>query len=309
MKNNQHNLKLLLLLLPLLLILIAAILPKMLDFEGRGSQKVEPDKFNGARAYEDLQRQVAFGPRTPGSNAHLRTRQYICSVLIMSGWSCEIQNREYLGKKVINVVARSGDSGEKWIILGAHYDSRIFADQDPDLISRGKAVPGANDGASGVSVLLELGRVLPTYHGLIPNRQIWLVFFDAEDNGSIPGWEWIMGSRVFVLNLRDEPDAVVVIDMIGDKDLKIYQEKRSSKLLNNEIWSAAAEIGLATIFVPEEKYSILDDHIPFLEKGIPAIDIIDFDYPHWHTTLDLPDKVSPDSLQAVGDTLLYWLTH
>lgn len=217
-----------------------------------------------------------------------------------------------MGQPVRNVISKLGQ-GHPWIILGAHYDSRILADHDPNIQNQKLPVPGANDGASGVSVLLELGRILPGYfleeHKISNYRanQIWLVFFDAEDNGNIPGWDWILGSRAFVNKLEEQPDAVVIVDMIGDENLNIYIEKNSDQNLSEEIWSLASDLGYSTYFIPIQKYSILDDHIPFIEAGITAIDIIDFDYEYWHTIEDTIDKTSAQSLQIVGDTLLAWI--
>jgi Zn-dependent M28 family amino/carboxypeptidase len=165
-----------------------------------------------------------------------------------------------------------------------------------------KPVPGANDGASGVAVLLELARKLPD--DTVP---VWLVFFDAEDNGNIDGWDWLLGSREFVKNNPVHPKAVVVIDMIGDADLNIYKERNSNKAITDEIWRTAERTENDTVFIPKEKFSMIDDHTPFLEAGIPAVDIIDFDYPYWHTTQDTPDKVSAQSLQIVGETLQVWV--
>src|SRR3990172_4321574 len=132
-------------------------------------------------------------------------------MLRASGWQVEIQETRSMGHPIRNIIAKKG-SGEKWIILGAHYDSRLLADQDTDPEKQREPVPGANDGASGVAVLLELARALPRNL----EKQVWLVFFDAEDNGRIPEWDWILGSRAFAESLTAYPDSVVVIDMIGD---------------------------------------------------------------------------------------------
>jgi glutaminyl-peptide cyclotransferase len=105
-----------------------------------------------------------------------------------------------------------------------------------------------------------------------------------------------------------QPRAVVIVDMIGDADLNIFLEKNSDPKIRAEIWSTAENLGYADKFINQEKFSMVDDHTPFLEKGIPAVDLIDFDYPYWHTTQDTPDKVSAESLQAVGNTLLKWIT-
>jgi Zn-dependent M28 family amino/carboxypeptidase len=214
----------------------------------------------------------------------------------------EVQKSEALGHPIQNIIAKRTDEPPQ-IIIGAHYDSRMFADHDPDPSQHTNYVPGANDGASGVAVLLELARTLPN-----DAPPIWLIFFDAEDNGDIEGWDWILGSGEFVRNNSIQPRAVIVVDMIGDADLNIYKERNSNPALTDEIWATAKNLGYENKFIPQYKYSMLDDHTPFLRAGMPAIDIIDFDYPYWHTTQDTPDKVAAESLQAVGETLQVWIT-
>jgi len=268
------------------------------------TQDPEVPTFNGARAHQDVIHQVSIGPRTPGSKSHAVLVSWLQQSLLQYGWNAEIQEGTFEGHDLKNVIAKRGE-GQPWIILGAHYDSRLVADRDADPALRVKPVPGANDGASGVAVLMELARVLPTN----PDQQIWLVFFDLEDQGRIEGYDWILGSQYFVENLEGKPDAVVIVDMIGDADLNIYFENNSDPELASQIWQQAAALGYSDYFIAENKYSILDDHTPFLEKGIPAVDIIDFDYPYWHTSQDTADKVSPDSLQAVGDTLQTWINN
>ncbi len=260
-----------------------------------------PTDFDGLRAYEDVKTQVAFGPRIPGSEGHAEIRDWMRAELESAGWQVEVQESERLGNPIYNLVAKRGTS-EPEIILGAHYDTRIYADNDPDVANHTQPVPGANDGASGVAVLLELARSLP---GEVEN--VWLVFFDAEDNGRVDGWDWILGSREFAENIAFQPRAVVIVDMIGDSDLNIYKERNSDPELTDEVWSVAESIGYEKQFIPEYKYSMLDDHTPFLEAGIPAVDLIDFDYPYWHTISDTPDKVSAESLEAVGRTLWVWI--
>ncbi|MBN2501189.1 MAG: M28 family peptidase [Anaerolineales bacterium] len=259
--------------------------------------------FDGQRAYQDIKRQVDFGPRTPDSPGRAELIAWLQDELQQSGWSVEIQNAEQMGFPLQNVIARRG-GGRPWIILGAHYDTRLLSDQEPEPADQTVPVPGANDGASGVALLLELGRVLPTE---LPGGQIWLVFFDAEDNGDIQGRDWILGSRAFVNSLTANPDAAIIVDMIGDRDLEIYLERSSDLELATEIWSTAADLGYSDVFIPLPKYRMLDDHTPFLAAGIPAVLVIDFDYPYWHTAQDTPDKVSAESLQAVGSTLETWL--
>jgi Zn-dependent M28 family amino/carboxypeptidase len=259
--------------------------------------------FNGNRAFNDVDYQVRLGPRIPGSAAHKEFVDWAVKSFSSAGWDVEIQSGEKMGHPIQNIIAHRGKQSTPWVILGAHYDSRMLANKDKNASLRSQPVPGANDGASGVAVLLELARKLPKNL----DKNIWLVLFDAEDQGSIPGWNWILGSRYFAEHLEDDPDAVVVIDMIGDASLNIYQERTSTIELTSQIWKEAANLGYSQYFIPQFKFSMLDDHTPFLEKGIPAVDIIDFNYTAWHTTGDTIDKVSPESLKIVGDTLMNWV--
>lgn len=265
------------------------------------TQPPEP-VFDGERALQDVVTQVQFGPRIPGSSAHQQAVIWLQQQLSESGWTVTLQETTYNNQPVVNIIAKRGEGLQPWIVLGAHYDSRMQASND-SAANQATPVPGANDGASGVAVLLELARVLPQDL----QKQVWLVLFDSEDQGHLEGWDWIYGSRAFVEALQAKPDMAVIVDMIGDADLNIYQEQTSNPALTQDIWAVAAARGHGDVFLAEAKYSILDDHTPFLEQGIPAIDIIDFDYPYWHTIADTPDKVSAESLFAVGDTLLHWL--
>jgi Zn-dependent M28 family amino/carboxypeptidase len=273
-------------------------------------QNTLPD-FDENNAFNHIKKQLSFGPRIPDSNGHNKTRKYIIQQLEQNKWETEIKeiNKEH---RILNIIGKFG-SGEPLVLIGAHYDTRLISDRDPNNEKISTPVPGANDGASGVAVLLELARILPetvNNHQEFGNsniKQVWLVFFDVEDNGSIPGWEWILGSRAFAESLDIFPAAVIVLDMIGDENLKIYQEKNSDPELTKEIWDTADILGYNEAFIPQSKYRILDDHVPFLEKGIKAVDIIDFEYPYWHTTEDTIDKISPESLKIVGDTVYIWL--
>jgi glutaminyl-peptide cyclotransferase len=258
-------------------------------------------EFNADRAYQDIEYQLSLGPRIPGTPGHEQILDWMESELDGEDWQVERQELSINGKNVINLIASRG-VGE-YILLGAHYDTRILADHDPELSLKDDPVPGANDGASGVAVLLELARTLPEN---LPVA-IKLVFFDAEDNGGIDDWDWILGSRAFVRELVDKPSAAIIVDMIGDADLEVYYERNSDITLMEQIWQQARNLGYENIFIPEYRHSMLDDHTPFLEAGIPAVDLIDFNYPYWHTTSDTLDKVSPESLKAIGDTLTAWL--
>jgi hypothetical protein len=258
-------------------------------------------KFDGQRALQDVGYQLSLGARTPGSAAHAQVIEWIRDELSVAGWQAQVQEASLLGRPIQNIVASRSDDPPA-VILAVHYDSRLVADQDPNPAKRSEPVPGANDGASGVAILVEIARTLPS-----EGVPVWLVFLDAEDNGDLPGWDWLLGSRAFVSTLAQKPRAAVILDMIGDSDLNIFYEKNSDAQISAQIWAQAAKLGYANEFIPVPKYRILDDHIPFIEAGIPAVDIIDFDYPYWHTTMDSTDKVSASSLQAVGETLLAWL--
>jgi Zn-dependent M28 family amino/carboxypeptidase len=259
--------------------------------------------FDGNKAFQNLNYQVSLGPRIPGSKAHLEILNWMAGKLVDAGWKVETQEFSGNGIPGTNLIAKRGTS-TPWIIIGTHYDSRLYADRDPVFDNRNLPVPGANDGASGVATLLELARVLPANL----DKQVWLVFFDLEDQGGIGNWDWILGSRTFVDTLQSAPDSVIIIDMVGDADLNLYYENNSNQELSRQIWSIASFLGFGEYFILEEKYSILDDHTPFIEKGISAIDIIDFDYPYYHSTSDTPDKTNAKSLYMVGMTLVNWLS-
>lgn len=265
----------------------------------------EPLVFDAEQAYSLVEEQVAIGARYTGSPGHLEIQSLISQNLQENGWDVELQNFDYYGEAGTNIIATRQTEispEDRWIILAAHYDTRILADNDPDPNKQNEPVIGANDGASGVAVLLEISRILPEPE----NKNLWLVFFDGEDNGNIDERDWIQGSTYFVDQLVEHPEQVIVIDMIGDADQNIYLEKYSDEGLSAEIWQIASDLGINT-FIDEEKHSIFDDHIPFVAEGITAIDIIDFDYPYWHTTEDTLDKVSAESLGNVGEVLLTWL--
>jgi hypothetical protein len=261
----------------------------------------EPAVFDAQRAYQLVKTQLAFGPRFPGSQAHRAVGEWIVDQLQGEGWYVEEQRFVYKGVELRNITGRRLSAEGPLVLIGAHYDTRRYADQDP--IASSAPVPGANDGASGVAVLLELARILA--HAAV-DADIRLVFFDAEDQGGIEGWEWIVGSSHYAASLKEDPAAVVVVDMIGDANLEIFFEGNSDPQLMEEIWRTAQALGHGG-FRPQYRYTILDDHIPFVRRGIAAVDIIDFDYPYWHTRQDTADKVSPASLGQVGETLLTWL--
>jgi len=262
----------------------------------------EPGEFSGDQAYNYVFYQHQLGPRIPGSEAHQQLVSYLETTLTEMQWQVEIQPFTVNGKEFKNVVAtRPGD--DSWYIIAAHYDTRQFADRDPNPELRNQPVPGANDGASGTAVLLELARTLPK--DLLST--VSLVFFDGEDQGGIDEQDWILGSTYFASQLNDYPDAVILLDMVGDEDQKFFYEANSNQELRQSLWLIAADLGYGDYFEKSVKHSILDDHVPFINLGIPAVDIIDFDYEYWHTTEDTARHVSPSSLERVGNVVYTWL--
>ena len=262
----------------------------------------QPGVFDGQAAYGHAAAQMAFGARPVGSQANRKTADYIARTLKRYGWEVELQDYTYKGVNGRNVIGKAGKG--PLVIVGAHYDTRRLADNDPDTTQRNQPVPGANDGASGVAVLLELARAL-NRESL--RNEIWLAFFDAEDNGRLDGWDFSVGSQTMAQNLTVTPQAVIVVDMVGDTDQKIYKERNSTATLQDALFQEATKLGYKDQFVSEFKYSMIDDHTPFLQRGFAAVDIIDFDYPYWHTTQDTLDKISPASLERVGRVLMSYL--
>ena len=262
--------------------------------------------FDGEAAFVYLEEQVAFGPRWPGSPGHIAAGDHIIETLQALGWAVEEQPLEYQGVQGRNIIGRANEGAGPVIILGAHYDTRRVADETAGAVEQQLPSPGAVDGASGVAVLLELARTLDLER--IPH-EIWLAFFDLEDNGNegLPGWDWIVGSTYMAENLTITPQAVVVVDMVGDADQQFYYDGNSDQALRETLWNIAAGLGYGASFIPELKYTMIDDHLPFARRGIPAVDIIDFDYPYWHTVEDTSDKASADSLHRVGRTVESWL--
>jgi glutaminyl-peptide cyclotransferase len=272
-----------------ILIFLCLILPST-------AHPVQGASFSGHAAFAHVEAQMRFGPRPTGSEAWRAVGDYIVRQLKETGWTVEEQRHAYQGTRIRNIIGRKGTGPV--VILGAHYDTRLRADQDK--IAPAAPVPGANDGASGVAVLLELAHSLDARK---LNREVWLSFFDAEDNGDLDGWEWTVGSKFMAQNLRVRPEAVIVVDMIGDADQQIYYERNSDPAWSQRIWAVAHRLGYDRYFIPLAKHAVYDDHIPFAQKGIPAVDIIDFDYPYWHTVEDTIDKLSAESMERVGLTL------
>ncbi|HEU4940938.1 MAG TPA: M28 family peptidase, partial [Candidatus Eisenbacteria bacterium] len=211
-----------------------------------------------------------------------------------------------------NVYGLFGPDTPGKVVLAAHWDTRPWADRDPVVAKRHLPILGANDGASGVAVILELARVLRRGHEQ-PTVGVDLALFDGEDLGTDADPSgFFRGSNRYVEWKSEEtpPIFVVVVDMVGSKTMVLHWEGNSRKNASNIVdlvWEEARSLGVRN-FRSDVKHTVFDDHIPFLNAGIPAIDLIDFDYPYWHTTHDTVDKCSAESLEAVGRVLLSVIT-
>ncbi|MBN2413318.1 M28 family peptidase [candidate division KSB1 bacterium] len=282
-----------------------------LTLNGCNSQSV-PD-FDNENAYNYLKKQCEFGPRVPGSTGHQQCKDYLIQTLQRHADNVTPQIFMFsFGEPVrtvsaTNIIAAFQPEKSERILLCAHWDTRPWADRDPNPKNIIKPVLGANDGASGVAVLLEMARL---FHIQKPNVGVDIVLFDAEDAGNYGNdRSWAKGSEAFAREFRSTyfPRFGILIDMIGDAELAIYKEQFSVKYaapVVDLVWNKAAQLGI-TEFIPTIKFSVFDDHIPLLENGIPCIDLIDFDYPYWHTIEDTPDKCSASSLGKVGRVLTH----
>ncbi|MBT4713248.1 MAG: M28 family peptidase [Candidatus Marinimicrobia bacterium] len=273
--------------------------------------------FDAERAFDDLQAQCDLGPRNPNSEGAQAAIQLYTSILKPLADTLHLQDFQLADPyssemlNLTNIVARFQPQITQRIILCAHWDTRPRAEYD--LSEPEKPMIGANDGASGVAILLEIARQLQANP---VNPGIDIILFDGEDYGEPRDLQhYLLGSRYYV----DHPylpmaQRVILLDMVGDAELTIKVDPvsyRSAPRLVEEIWALANDIGYDQ-FQLVAGASMYDDHVPFIEKGIQAIDIIDFEYPgpnnaYWHTHDDSPDKCSAESLEAVGNTLLSWL--
>ena len=272
-----------------------------------------PPAADGARAFAHLVAQVECGPRVPGSAAAACARQRILAHLESRAARLGLQEfgiRDPYGPDslaLVNVLAHFHPERAARVLLAAHYDSRPRADQDTGL-ARTRAVPGANDGASGVAVLLEVATALAVWD---PGIGVDLVFFDGEDYGEEDDLDhYLLGSRHFVRTMGSyRPRAMLLVDMVGDAELRIPMEANSLRAapeLTRLVFAVAESLGVQS-FVQSVGPAVFDDHVPFLQARIPAVDLIDLDYPPWHTTRDLPAACSPQSLEDVTRVVLHAL--
>ena len=307
------------------ILLLASVGPSVVSSESVCTV-IETLEFDGQNANESVTTQVEFGNRVPGSNASMELRNWFMETRPNFQWTLDPHSRE--GYNLTNLEGRliPDDAQENGsvIVLAAHYDSRDRAERDPDPNMTDVPIPGANDGGSGVAVLWELARILPSM-GL--EHEVWILLTDAEDQGPIPS---MLGAKAWAENRSEEDisriDAFLLVDMIGDADLKIYRTHppNLNNAEGNRLWGAvenlSGPLGLLDNITDcngnpgmdivnfSRTDGVIDDHVPMLNVGIPAIDFIDIRYGenatewqgYWHTHEDTPDKVSAESLAHIG---------
>lgn len=269
--------------------------------------------FDRSVAFDLLKKQVEIGPRYPGAPGHAACRDLIVAQL--KPYADEVAVQEFkqtvAGKTLAlaNVTARFNPRAKSCIILAAHWDTRPVADMEIDPARQAKPIAGANDGASGVAVLLELARLFKQRQ---PEVGVLMVFFDGEDYAVDPpsADTMFLGSKYFAAHLDSKAKAGIkygiLLDMIGDKNLGIYQEAQSvaaAPEVVKKVWDTAKSLGYEKSFIASGRYDISDDHIPLIKAGVKCIDVIDFDYGPWHTLQDTVDKCSAESLGTVGDVI------
>jgi len=301
-------------------LLVAVALPAA----GRAEELPE---FSGPRAFAHLEKISGLGPRPSGSAAMIQQRAMLAAHFRGAGGTVHGQAFQIRDRRsgapvhMENLVVEWHPDRRDRVLLGAHYDTRPFPDRDP-VDPKGTFV-GANDGASGVALLMELARAMPTLPGPVG---VDFVLFDAEEYVFAARDPYFLGSTFFARQYAAGQQAGtpqagqqphryrcgVIVDMVADRDLEIWQEQQSitwpdTVPVVDSIWAVAARRNVRQ-FVPRPKYSVQDDHVPLrMIAGIPTCDIIDFDYPHWHTAQDTPRQCSPESLEAVGGVVLEWL--
>jgi glutaminyl-peptide cyclotransferase len=266
-------------------------------------------EFNGQTAFGYLERQMAFGPRIPNTPGHQRTGDWLEAQLRERADTVVVQaftQRTSRGVtlRLRNFFARFRPQATERVLFLAHWDTRPKADKSANLGQQQLPVPGANDGASGVAVLLGVADALKARP---PQIGVDLLFVDGEDYGDFSdSTETLLGARYFAAHLPPGYTTLfaVLFDMVGDKDLQFLQEGYSASRapeVVQRVWDTAQRLGYGRVFVAQVGEALTDDHVPLQQAGIRAIDVIDFTFPYHHTTEDTIDKVSAASLQIVGD--------
>lgn len=290
----------------LLILLLAACQARAGDERKGGAAARE---FKGSTAYSYVEKQLSFGPRIPNTPGHDKMGDWLLGELRARADTVIVQSfQQHTSKgktlQLRNYLARFNPKATDRILYLAHWDTRPFADKSENLGQQRLPVPGANDGASGVAVLLGVADALKAK---APGIGVDLLFVDGEDYGDFSdSTETLLGARYFA---KHQPPGyqtlyAVLFDMIGDKDLDIQQEGFSmanAPEVVQRVWQTADRLGYSRYFQPRAGQTLTDDHVPLQQAGIRAIDIIDFNFAYHHTTEDTLDKVSAESLQIIGD--------
>lgn len=282
--------------------------------------------FNADTAYNYVRQQVMFGPRVPGTDAHRRCAEWIASTLAASGADTIIVQNAQLSAfngdelPITNIMAMYNPEANDRVLLAAHYDTRPWADNADNEADRARPIPGANDGGSGVAVLLEIARQLGQNN---PQIGVDLLFVDAEDYGNSEGFgmneeTWCLGTQYWASHMpytqSNRPRFGIVLDMVGGTNARFHREyysDRAAKAIVDKVWGEAARSGLSSVFVNELGGSLIDDHIFINRAGIPCIDIVECNnaltrtFPAtWHTHHDDIAAIDINSLRAAGQTVV-----
>ncbi|MGQ0649246.1 MAG: M28 family peptidase [Gemmatimonadaceae bacterium] len=277
----------------------------------RGAANPAPGPFDGVQALDYVRQQLAFGPRVPGTEAHRKGGDWITSMMkqrsdtvVEQRWMHVTASGDSLPMR--NIFARYRPDLADRILYVAHWDSRPISEMASDPAQRKLPVPGANDGASGVALLIALGDLLTKTP---PSVGVDFLFTDGEDYGDFgpPEVDVLLGAKYFAEHLPSpeyRPLFGILFDMIGDRDLMLGKEGHSVDKAGDvvdRVWRVAGELGYGQYFTPGNIGPVTDDHVPLLAKGLPVIDVIDLGFPWHHTPEDTIDKVSSVSLKIVGD--------
>jgi glutaminyl-peptide cyclotransferase len=288
------------------------LLPLALALAACRGEAPPPREFDGPSAFRYIEQQVAFGPRVPGTAPHRRMAEWLESELRPRADTLVVQRWTHVTTKgdslpLVNFIARYQTGAAQRLLFLAHWDSRPRADA-PTSPDSTVPVPGANDGGSGVALLLGVADVLKRAP---PGIGVDLLFVDGEDYGDFTATptDVLIGSRYYAAHQVAGPAPLyaVLFDLVADKDLQIYQEGNSlvgAPEVVNLVWETARLVGHGGTFIDTPRHTLIDDHLELQKVGIRAIDVVDFDYPAWHTAGDTMDKVSAASLQIVGDVAL-----
>jgi Zn-dependent M28 family amino/carboxypeptidase len=275
--------------------------------------RVERPAFNGLAAHALIRKQVAFGPRVPGTEGHARQLAWMDSLLTSTADSVDLQPFTYRTSQghqlaLTNVIARFRPGEEHRILLLTHWDTRPWADQAPDPKDRDTPLPGANDGGSGTAILLHLAQLMAQDP---PPTGVDLLFTDGEDYGP-EIQDMLLGAKYFASAL---PSPIpwsygVLLDLVGDLDPSFPMEAYSveyAPALTQRIWAVARDLGYGNFFPSRVGVRAMDDHVPLNQAGLPTVNIIDFEYGPgnrlWHTLQDIPENTSPETLQMVGEVV------